>query len=266
MLESWQLRPELVMAEIERLHAQPKSSLAGVVIEREDGPIIGDRDWSETCPSCPWPRGLRPKQAVGLEPPLPAHRPMLQDRLDTAFKKDRVWYPLVARPSREQDAADWLKRAMLPTYWPCYLKAVNAGRRVRNGFGVCRHRYTALMPGLLFMAVAADRSGRDPWDVVNEAPGLHGFVRDSDKQPMVMFNEDIEIIRLIEAGMNLPLPTKTNHRFKVGDRVRFIDDILGRWPSGKVIGLVNGEGISVEVPMLGRFVAITARAHQIEAM
>lgn len=187
------------------------------------------------------------------------------DGLPMDFNTPRLWVAMRARPRREQDAADWLRQASMFAYWPCFLRQENAGRLLRNGFAQRRPRYSALIPGYLF--IAARRGGMiDPSLIVSQTPGLVGFVRDASGYPMTLGERDIESIRHIEATANLPPRPEAAHKYKIGDKVRFVDDIYGRLPIGTVSRLDSDGQISVEVALLGRIVPISAFPHQIEAM
>lgn len=176
------------------------------------------------------------------------------------FDVPRQWAALTARPSKEQAAADWLRSARMFAYWPCY------GEQVRHSLGRSRHqRMRAIIPGYLFIAMR-DGAQADPWMIVRQTPGITGYMRDATGYPALLGEEDIQVIRRIEAGHNLPYDPKTAHKFKVGDKVRFCGDLLGRWPAGVVSGLADNGRIKVDVPLLGRFVPIEALPHQIEAM
>jgi len=181
------------------------------------------------------------------------------------FRTPRIWAALQARPSKEQDAADWLKRANLFAYWPCYVDQVRHSHARGHGHGWRYGRFRPVIPGYLFIA-GREGSHADPSSVIRQTPGVIGYMRDASGHPAFLGNDDIEIIRHIEAGMNLPLDPKTAHKFRVGDKVRFCDDLLGRWPPGVVERLADNGRLSIGVAMLGRIVSVIAHPHQIEAM
>lgn len=177
----------------------------------------------------------------------------------------RDWAALIARPNREQDAADWLKRFQFFAYWPCYQKDENAGGKRRNGFGLRRVRYSSLIPGMIF--VATHQGSRvNPWALVGAIPGIISYMHDGAGHPAWLGEEDILTIRRIEGGENKPQDRKTAHKFKIKEKVRFCDDLLGRWPPGTIERLADDGRISIGVPVLGRIVSILAFPHQIEAM
>lgn len=180
------------------------------------------------------------------------------------FSAPRVWVALQARASKEQDAADWLKASRLFAYWPCYARDINAGGRT-NGYARRRVRYRALIPGYIFVA-AVKGCNPDPSLVVNQTPGIIGYMRDPSGFPLTLGEEDIQRIRRIESDENTPPNPKTAHKFKSGQKVRFSDRLLGNWPPGVVERLADDGRISIGVPLLGRIVSMLVFPHQIETM
>lgn len=180
------------------------------------------------------------------------------------FYAPRKWRALLVQPLKEQKAADWLKAAHQWVYWPNFTDQVHAGGHRRGQARLRRPVNRAVISGYLFLAVRADAG--DPWGAVHVTPGVRGFVRDGDGHAAALTDQDIEIIRNIEAGLNLPYDPKTAHRFRLGDRVRFTDDIYSRWPPGIVRRLADDGRIVVESQLLGRVVPILVYPHQIEAM
>jgi transcription antitermination factor NusG len=180
-------------------------------------------------------------------------------------EEPRVWIALTAWSNREQESADWLRRASLCAYWANFIRQVPCGRGGAGGRGGRRARLSSVIPGIIF---AAARPGTtiDPWPIVHRTPCITGYLRDGAGRAASVTNDDIEIIRRIEGGLNLPPPAKAALRFKVGEKVQFVDDLFGRWPPGKVKQVAKDGRISVDVPMLGRVVAIWVYPHQIEAM
>ena len=175
------------------------------------------------------------------------------------FRTPRKWYALLTGSNKERAAADWLKlRSSAWIYWP------NMTAQKASGRGGRRAQLVSIIPGYLFMGAGLD-SG-DPWQVVHETPGIHGFVRDSTGHAAALTDQDIEIIRRIEGNENLPVNPKTAHRFQVGEKVQFVDDLYGRWPSGRIERLADDGRIVVGVPLLGRVVKISVYPHQIELM
>lgn len=180
------------------------------------------------------------------------------------FHAPRKWRALLVFGQREQKAADFLKNADQWVYWPNYCRQIACGTGHAGGRGARRPQFCSIIPGYLFLAVHIDAG--DPWSIVHVTPGIHGFVRDGTGHAAALSNDDIEIIRNIEGGLNLPFDPKSAHRFKTGDRVHFVDDIYSRWPPGAVKRLAEDGRIVVNVSLLGRVVPITVYPHQIEAM
>lgn len=179
---------------------------------------------------------------------------------DVAIETSRVeWLLMVARPGKERCAADFLRETGLSAYWPNYAKRVSAGQGRR------RTQLFSVIPGYLLLA-AYPGYGLDPFDLVNQTPGLVGWVRDGAGRPARLRALDIKEIRRIEADQCIPPPKETQRAFKIGDKVRFADSLLARWPGGRVGALADDGRISVDVPMLGCVVPVWAFAHQIEAM
>ncbi|WP_291854837.1 transcription termination/antitermination NusG family protein [Bradyrhizobium sp.] len=180
------------------------------------------------------------------------------------FHAPRQWRALTVRPTYEQKAADFLKTERQWVYWPCFVDQVHAGGHRRGQCRVRRAVFRAVMPGYLFLAVHPD-SG-DPWSCVHATPGITGFVRDGGGHAAALTDRDIDIIRMIEAGLNLPHDPMKAHRHKPGDKVRFVDDTYSRWPPSIVRRLAEDGRIVLETLLLGRIVPILAYPHQIEAM
>ena len=188
----------------------------------------------------------------GAMPQMSDGNPMMLPPTDMP----RIWRAMLVYSTRERGAADWLKRDNVWAYWPNYANQVSAGKGRR------RQELCAVIPGYLFVAFHPESD--DPYGLVNKTPGIYGFLRESSGHALTIRDEDIEIIRKIEGGLNLPIDQKTAHRFKTGDKVRFCDDVYHRWPPGKVARLAERGQIVVEVQMLGRVVPISVFAHQIE--
>lgn len=181
------------------------------------------------------------------------------------FTAPRSWVALLTRPSKEQDAADWCKYAHLFAFWPCYSDQVRHGYRRAAGRASRSPRMRAVIPGYLFVAVKQG-SMVSPFAVIGQAPGIIGYMRDPSGHPALLGEADIETIRRIEGGLNLPYDPKTSHKFKPGQKVRFCDDLMGRWPAGTVDRIAPDGRISVDVSLLGRIVPVTVYPHQIEEM
>ena len=179
-------------------------------------------------------------------------------RVLTDFHAPRKWLALTVLSNHAQATADILKLQREWVYWPCFSVRVNAGRGQR------RCVFRSVLPGYLFIAVHPDRG--DPWPVVHATPWITGFIHGDGGHAVALAYSDINIIRMIEAGLNLPHDPKTAHRHKPGDKVRFVADIYSRWPPGVVRRLADDGRIVIETLLLGRIVPVLAYPHQIEAM
>lgn len=172
------------------------------------------------------------------------------------------WYAVIVRSQREQDAADGFRRENVSAYWPNYQKRVPTARR-SNGFQGQRHVFAAIFPGLIFCPTAdADLF----WAAVQRIPYVLNMLRKAEGVPATLANADIEIIRRIEAGANEPPPITPVHNFKIGEKVRFVDDIMSAWPPGVIVRLYNDGRITVEVHLIGRMVPVVVLPHQIGRM
>ncbi|MGH6878782.1 MAG: transcription termination/antitermination protein NusG [Rhizomicrobium sp.] len=169
------------------------------------------------------------------------------------------WYMVVVRPNHEQQAADSFRRANVRAYWPNYehFQTVrdrgNKPRRIMVLSGI--------MPGYVF-------SPRSPMQdfgtLIERIVGVVKIVRTFSGDPLLLKESDIHTIRRIEAGLNTPSPAKSIHNFKTGEKVRFIDDLLGRWPPGRISKVARNGRISAEVELMGRKVTAIILPHQIE--
>jgi transcription antitermination factor NusG len=170
-------------------------------------------------------------------------------------------YMVTVRMNREMDSVDSLRRHQLRSYWPNYEEF--APVRIVAGVRLTRRtRRVGILPGYVFAEVDP---GRDFTALLDRVVGAFDVVRTASGAPLLIPDLDIQIIRKIEIGLNTPKLQPTGHGdFKVGNKVRFVDDLLGRWPAGRVIKLAREARISVQVEMMGRKVSITVLPHQIE--
>ena len=171
------------------------------------------------------------------------------------------WYMVLVRPNREQDAADSFRRNGVRAYWPNYQRWQTV-RRPQNGNRPERRSFlTGILPGYIF---TPGSSTEDLIMLIERVTGVLNVVRTFSGEPLHLAEADIAIIRKIEANLNTPEPAKSAHNFKTGEKVRFADDLVGRWPPGKICKLARDGRISVEVDMMGRKVIAIVFPHQIE--
>lgn len=166
-------------------------------------------------------------------------------------------YLVMIRNSREGEAVDSYRRSNIGAYWPTY-EELRPTKSKANGHPVCRKRRMAIIPGYIFPEVVPGSLDLD------RIIGAIDYVRRFSGDPLLINDDDVQIIRHIETGLNTPKPQGSEHTFKVGEKVRFLDDLIGRWPTGKIIKLAQDGRISVEVSLMGRKLPITVFPHQIE--
>jgi hypothetical protein len=169
------------------------------------------------------------------------------------------WYMVIVRGASQLDAVDGLRRAGLRAYWPSYERSIASkrlvmGRQTRRSvrFGILPYVLSPRCPGLDFTSIS------------ERIVSIMDIVRTYSGNPLFLRHRDIETIRRIDVGMNTPKPEASAHNFKVGDKVRFADDLMHQWPPGVVIKVAREARISVEVNLMGRKVPITVFSHQIE--
>jgi|GEM_PF-5255356 len=168
-------------------------------------------------------------------------------------------YLVTVRMNRELDAVDSFRRNNIRCYWPSY-EELAPTRRLFNGQPVRRLRRVGILPGYVFSAVDPNV---DFTDLLDRIVGAFDVVRMLDGTPLHIPDADIQIIRRIEVGLNSPT-TCDKSDFKLGEKVRFVDDLVGRWPPGKIIKVAPGGRISVQIELMGRKVTIKVLPHQIE--
>jgi transcription antitermination factor NusG len=168
------------------------------------------------------------------------------------------WCMLIVTPGKEQEARDNFHRYGIRAYSPNYLGFTRRSSRPRERR---RTDYRSVIPGYLFVPMLPTPT---LWDVMQRIPDVVSVVRNYSGDIAILRNTNIEVIRQIEAGLKTPKPGKSLHHFKTRDKVRFVDDLLNRWPPGKVAGSTNDGRITVEVRVMGRLVPFQVFPHQIE--
>lgn len=170
-------------------------------------------------------------------------------------------YLVMARMNRELDTVDSLRRNGYRAYWPHY-EHLAPTRTKRNGHPIRKMRRVGLIPGYVFSTIDPRQ---DLELLLDRIVGAIDVVRTFSGNPLVICDADVQIIRRIEIGLNTPRPTnQVAHTFKRGQKVRFLDDLVGRWPPGIVESLAHDGRISVLVDLMGRKVPVTVLPHQIE--
>jgi transcription antitermination factor NusG len=167
---------------------------------------------------------------------------------------------ILVRASQEMGVADSFRRQGIRVYWPNYEKYITVSVRQSR-----THRerviFSPIIPGYLF--TPTDECGDLP-RLIERTIGAISVALTFSGEPLLLREDDIQIIRKIEAGLNTPSPlSKSLHKFKVGDKVRFVDDDLGRWPPGRVSRCSQEGRISIEVALMGRIATVVVFPHQI---
>lgn len=172
------------------------------------------------------------------------------------------WYMVVVRPGHDQQAADSFRRNNVRAYWPNYEYLQTIRRKHNNNRPEQRLILTPIIPGYLFSPAGVTLE--DFTDLIERIVGVVKVVRTFSGAPLFLAEEDIQIIRRIEAGLNTPDPVKPLHNFKTSEKVRFTDDLIGHWHGGKIVRLARDGRISVEADLMGRKVTVLVFPHQIE--
>ena len=170
------------------------------------------------------------------------------------------WYMIVVRMSRERDAVDSYRRRDIAAYWPSYESLVKTRLKLNGRFTRVQRRI-GMIPGYVF-AQQHDDFG---W-LIDRIIGGIDIVRRSSGLPLMLDVADIDLIKKIENGLNAPSAPpvgKAVHQFKIGEKVRFVDDLYRRWPPGKITWLADEGRISVETNLMGQAVAVTVLSSQI---
>lgn len=173
------------------------------------------------------------------------------------------WCLVLVRPGQEQEARDSLRRQGVGAWWPNYPREVSA-KDAQTGKRYMRVVLSGTVPGTIFSPAKFDDRF---WRAIDHAPGVINVARRFSGDVLMLTDTDIALIHKIEAGQNQPKPPqKSGHNFQVGDAARLIDDVLGRWPPGKVVKCSKDGHILIEVNIFGRMACIDVLPHQIEKL
>ena len=118
-----------------------------------------------------------------------------------------------------------------------------------------------MIPGYLFLRGAFDKA---MWETTNRIKYTAHVVLNFSGDVFTLKEGDVDVIRAIERGMNTPVPGKSLHNFKTGDKVGFIDDNTQRWPPGRIGGSSNDGRITVEIEVMRRLIPFVVFPHQIK--
>lgn len=172
-------------------------------------------------------------------------------------------FVVMARLNRELDTVDSLRRNNVAAYWPSY-SLLRPSRSRAGGFQGQRWKRAGIIPGYVFTPLDPHL---DFEQLLRRIVGAIDIVRTFSGNAWLIPDRYIRDLRKIEIGLNTPLPAAvTAHTFKIGQKVRFTDALVGDWPPGTIITLAPEGRISVEVDLMGRKVPVTVLPHQIERM
>ena len=167
------------------------------------------------------------------------------------------WCMLLVTPGKEQHARDSFHRYGVQAYWPNYYSFLRSNLPLRERR---RTDYRSVIPGYLFLKSVLDNQ---LWETIQRTKDTNHLVLNYSGSVATLKEESIDVIRAIEGGMHTLVPGKSLHNFKTGDKVRFVDDLQGRWPPGRISGAVRDGRITVEVRVMGRMVPFQVFPHQI---
>lgn len=154
------------------------------------------------------------------------------------------WVVLIGEPSRERRVADWFKDQLnIHIYWPHY--TVQKHQPFRRRYVV----FKAVLPGVLLAPA-------ELMDIVNRDKILDYVRLRRARLPYgrkFIDKSEVELIRQVEATLNLP-PSEKTFNYKIGDRVRFLDDTKAAFlGEGTIISIAAGNRITIKlkVKMIG---------------
>src|SRR5579864_1445872 len=134
---------------------------------------------------------------------------------------------VMVRANHQLDAVDGLRRQGLRAYWPSYERSV-ASRRTVGG----RHTSRNIRFGILPYVLSQREPNIDFEHAIERVVSVMDVVRTYSGNTLFLRDRDIDIIRRIDVSLNTPKPEPTLHNFKVGQKVKFRDDLANQWPPG----------------------------------
>lgn len=170
------------------------------------------------------------------------------------------WCLVLVRPGYEQDCRDRLRHLGVGAWWPNYARDVGYKDR-QTGKRLKRSALLSVLPGVILCPARLDERF---WQAIDLAPGAQNVARKASGEVLLLHDLDIALIHKIEEGLNKGARPKAEHRYAVGDTVRFIDDQLRRFPAADVIGVSKDGGLQLELSLFGRMTRWTAASWQVE--
>lgn len=170
------------------------------------------------------------------------HLPKFEPAPLPDFDGAEVWHMLRVIPMQELRVAERLKVGNLLVYVPTFSKQFRLRGRLHG------HRLYAAITGMLFMpqAFLATPRRRELFDFAR----VQDFVRSGGGEVAKLTKRDIELIRIMEAKLNLP-PESKGVLLKVGQRVTFRDPLFAYgWGDARIFEIDGPTRIGVEVPGL----------------
>jgi len=170
------------------------------------------------------------------------------------------WHALTVEPNGERKSAEMLRKVNVHVYLPTFSKKI-----CRRG-SLSGRRSCAVMPGLLF--VPAEMMQMRRRDETLKWARIRGFLRAAGGYLAQIRKDQIEIIREIEARLNMPPELKKKVEFKIGQRVRFLNDLYVAFlGEATVFEVASDHRIGISGPMLfGSATKIYVSASEIEAV
>ena len=170
------------------------------------------------------------------------------------------WHALTVEPNGERKSADMLRKVNIHVYLPTFSKKI-----CRRG-SVTGRRSCAVLPGLLFVPAEIMQIGRR--DETLKWARIRGFLRAAGGYLAQIRKDQIEIIREIEAKLNIPPSLTKKVEFKIGQPVRFAKDLYSAFlGEATVFEVASDHRIGITGPMLfGRAIKIYVPASEIEAV
>jgi len=170
------------------------------------------------------------------------------------------WHALTVEPNGERKSAELLRKVNVHVYLPLFSKKI-CRRGSKSGRREC-----AVMPGLLFVPAEMMQIRRR--DETLKWARIRGFLRAAGGYLAQIRKDQIEIIREIEARLNMPPQMIKKVEFKIGQRVRFLNGVYSAFlGEASVFEVASDHRIGISGPMLfGSAIKIYVPASEIEAV